>query len=75
MLQTNFAGGELVLTSHRIIWGRPGDIATGKICLSLALRYVVFFEEESHGAFSFGRSKKVILHLIEAPVGNIYFSH
>ncbi|CAD6237417.1 GSCOCG00002302001-RA-CDS [Cotesia congregata] len=28
--KTNFAGGELVLTSHRLIWGRPGDIPNGK---------------------------------------------
>lgn len=67
--QTNFEGGELILTSHRILWGRPGDIPRGNTCLSLSLRYVVFFEEENPGPFSFGRSKKIILHLSEPAVG------
>ncbi|KAH0550447.1 vacuolar protein-sorting-associated protein 36 [Cotesia glomerata] len=66
--KTNFAGGELVLTSHRLIWGRPGDIPNGKVCLSLSLRYVIFFEEEAPSTFSFGRSKKIILHLAEPPI-------
>ncbi|XP_008547602.1 vacuolar protein-sorting-associated protein 36 [Microplitis demolitor] len=69
--KTNFAGGELVLTSHRLIWGRPGDIPNGKVCLSLSLRYVIFFEEEVPSAFSFGRSKKIILHLSEPPIGKL----
>lgn len=60
-----------MLTSHRILWGRPGDIPRGNTCLALLLRYVVFFEEESPGAFSFGRSKKIVLHLSEAAVGKI----
>jgi len=67
--QTNFEGGELILTSHRILWGRPGDIPRGNTCLSLSLRYVVFLEEENPGPFSFGRSKKIILHLSEPAVG------
>ncbi|XP_076224604.1 vacuolar protein sorting 36 [Nomia melanderi] len=64
--KTHFEGGELVLTSHRIIWGRPGDISRGHTCLSLPLRYVIFFEEDVPSPFSFGRSKKVIVHLSEA---------
>lgn len=66
--KTIFEGGELVLTSHRILWGKPGDISRGLTCLSLALRYIIFFEEESVGTFSFGRSKKIILHLAEAAI-------
>ncbi|XP_070169585.1 vacuolar protein-sorting-associated protein 36 isoform X3 [Polyergus mexicanus] len=65
---TNFEGGELILTSHRILWGRPGDIPRGNTCLSLLLRYIVFFEEENPGPFSFGRSKKIVLHLSEPAV-------
>lgn len=63
--RTHFEGGELVLTSHRILWGRPGDISRGNTCLSLSLRHVICFEEETPGPFSFGRSKKIVLHLFE----------
>ncbi|CAL1673112.1 unnamed protein product [Lasius platythorax] len=66
--KTTFEGGELILTSHRILWGRPGDIPRGNTCLSLLLRYIVFFEEENPGPFSFGRSKKIVLHLSEPAV-------
>lgn len=66
--KTSFEGGELVLTNHRILWGRPGDIPRGLTCLSLHLRYVIYFEEENPGAFSFARSKKIVLHLAEAVV-------
>ncbi|KAL0111398.1 hypothetical protein PUN28_012944 [Cardiocondyla obscurior] len=63
--KTNFENGELILTSHRILWGKPGDISRGNTCLSLSLQYIVFFEEECSGPFAFGRSKKIILHLCE----------
>ncbi|XP_017792582.1 PREDICTED: vacuolar protein-sorting-associated protein 36 [Habropoda laboriosa] len=66
--ETSFEHGELVLTSHRFLWGRPGDISRGQTCLSLFLRHIVFFEEEVPGPFSFGRSKKIILHVSEAPI-------
>ncbi|XP_076236321.1 vacuolar protein sorting 36 [Calliopsis andreniformis] len=64
-VKTHFEDGELVLTSHRILWGKPGDITRGHTCLSLFLHHVIFFEEETPGPFSFGRSKKIIMHLSE----------
>jgi hypothetical protein len=70
--QTSFEGGEVVLTSHRLLWGRPGDIPRGLTCLSLPLRYVVFVEEEmGSSSFGFIRSKKIVLHLSEALPGEI----
>lgn len=39
--------------------------------MSLSLRHIVFFEEENPGPFSFGRSKKIVLHLSEPAVGKI----
>ncbi|KAF7988292.1 hypothetical protein HCN44_009937 [Aphidius gifuensis] len=69
--KSNFSGGELVLTSHRFIWGRPGEISREQICLSLALRHIVFFEEENQGPFSFAKSKKIILHLAECPIDKL----
>lgn len=81
-VKTNFEGGELIVTTHRILWGRPGDIPRGNTCLSLALRYIIFFEEESTGPFSFGRSKKIVLHLsavdtdkMPGPVEHSLFNH
>ncbi|XP_077287412.1 vacuolar protein sorting 36 [Arctopsyche grandis] len=67
--KTQFANGELVLTSHRILWGHPGDIPRGQTCLSLNLHYVFCIEEESSGPFGLGKSKKVLLHL-NAPSPN-----
>lgn len=61
--QTQFANGEIVLTSHRVLWGHPGDIPRGQTCLSLHLHYVFCIEEESSGPFGLGKSKRVILHL------------
>ncbi|CAG9856613.1 unnamed protein product [Phyllotreta striolata] len=63
--KTSFEGGELIITSHRILWARPGQIARGQTCLALNLSLVVFFEEESPSAFSFSRSRKIVLHLTE----------
>ncbi|CAH1976034.1 unnamed protein product [Acanthoscelides obtectus] len=63
--KTSFEGGELIITSHRLFWGRPGAIARGQTCLTLDLSLVVFIEEESPNSFSFSRSRKVILHLSE----------
>jgi ESCRT-II complex subunit VPS36 len=67
--QTTFEGGEIVLTSHRLLWGRPGEIPRGLTCLSLPLRYVVFVEEEKGSLI---RSKKIVLHLSEALPGEMY---
>ncbi|XP_057666501.1 vacuolar protein-sorting-associated protein 36 [Diorhabda carinulata] len=64
--KTSFEGGELIITTHRILWGRPGQIPRGQTCLSLHLSFVVFVEEESPSAFSFSRSRKIILHLAES---------
>lgn len=70
--QTPFEGGEVVLTSHRLLWGRPGDIPRGLTCLSLPLRYVVFVEEEmGSSSFGFSRRKKIVLHLSEALLGEL----
>lgn len=62
-VKTNFEGGELIITTHRILWARPGAIARGDTCLALMNELIVYIEEESPGAFSFKRSRKVLLHL------------
>ncbi|KPJ12567.1 Vacuolar protein-sorting-associated protein 36 [Papilio machaon] len=61
--KTQYVDGEVVLTSHRILWGKPGDIPKGLTCLSLPLYYVFCLEEESSGVFGLGGPKRIILHL------------
>lgn len=61
--KTQYIDGEVVLTTHRILWGKPGDIPKGLVCLSLSLYYVFCIEEESGGVFGFGGPKRIILHL------------
>uniref|UniRef100_A0A146LIA9 Vacuolar protein-sorting-associated protein 36 n=1 Tax=Lygus hesperus TaxID=30085 RepID=A0A146LIA9_LYGHE len=62
-VKTSHEGGDLLLTSHRLIWGAPGAIENCDACLALLLSYVVFLEVETIGAFVFTRSTKIILHL------------
>ncbi|XP_028177444.1 vacuolar protein-sorting-associated protein 36 [Ostrinia nubilalis] len=67
--KTQFIDGEVVLTTHRILWGKPGDIPKGLVCLSLHLYYVFFIEEESGGVFGLGGPKRIILNLSPALPG------
>lgn len=69
--KTKFTDGEVVLTSHRIIWGKPGDIPKGHVCLSLNLFYIFCMEEESGGVFGLGGPKRIIMHLGPALPGKI----
>ncbi|XP_030757433.1 vacuolar protein-sorting-associated protein 36 [Sitophilus oryzae] len=64
-VKTNFEGGELIITTHRILWGRPGAIARGETCLALMHELIVYIEEETPSAFSFKRSRKILIHLSE----------
>lgn len=64
-VKTHFEGGELIITTHRLLWGRPGAISKGQTCLGLVNELIVYIEEESPNAFSFRRSRKVLLHLAE----------
>ncbi|XP_065369947.1 vacuolar protein-sorting-associated protein 36-like [Calliphora vicina] len=61
--KTQFEEGDLVLTSHRLFWGRAGDIAKAAVCLCLNLKYVISVSEEQASNFIFGRKTRLILHL------------
>ncbi|XP_004927818.1 vacuolar protein-sorting-associated protein 36 [Bombyx mori] len=61
--KTQFIDGEVLLTTHRLLWGKPGDIPKGLVCLSLHLYYVFCLEEESGGVFGLGGPKRIIMHL------------
>lgn len=66
--KTTFEDGELVVSNARILWGRPGDIPRGQMCVCLPLFYVVLVEEEQR-TFSFSSSRKFVLHLSESRQG------
>uniref|UniRef100_A0A182K893 Vacuolar protein-sorting-associated protein 36 n=1 Tax=Anopheles christyi TaxID=43041 RepID=A0A182K893_9DIPT len=61
--KTNYEDGEIVLTSHRLLWGRNGEIARGGSCLALQLKYVLSVGEEEASSMLFGRKKRIILRL------------
>ncbi|XP_053684843.1 vacuolar protein-sorting-associated protein 36 [Sabethes cyaneus] len=61
--KTNFEDGEIVLTSHRLLWGRNGEIARGGSALSLRLKYVQSLDEEEASSMLFSRKKRIILRL------------
>lgn len=61
--KTSYEDGEVVLTSHRLLWGRNGEIARGGNALSLRLKYVQSLDEEEASSMLFGRKKRIILRL------------
>lgn len=62
-MQTKYEDGELLLTTHRLFWGRVGEIARGMTVPCLHLQYVQRLDEEYASSFVFGRKKRIILHL------------
>ena len=63
ILQTPYGNGELVLTSHRLLWSNPG-VEKRQLCLPLQV--IVLVEAEAGG---FTRSPKLVLHLSEPQSG------
>ncbi|GAB0090142.1 Vacuolar protein-sorting-associated protein 36 [Sergentomyia squamirostris] len=61
--KTSFEDGEIVLTSHRLFWGRPGEISSGIRVLALHLNYVTNLTDETASSFLFGKKKRTIVHL------------
>ncbi|CAD7080989.1 unnamed protein product [Hermetia illucens] len=61
--KTAYEDGEVVLTTHRLFWGRPGEIARGSTTLCLQLQYIVGLDEEVASSFVFGKKKRLILNL------------
>lgn len=61
--QTHFEDGEVVLTSHRLFWGRTGEFARSAVTLCLHLKYIVSVSEETASSYIFGRKTRLILHL------------
>lgn len=68
--QTNFEDGEVVLTTHRLFWGYPGEISNGERVLCLQLMYVISLDEELASSFVFGKKKRIIMHL-KSPVSGL----
>jgi len=53
----------VVLTTHRLFWGRPGEIARAAVTLCLPLSYVISLSEETTASNFFGRKTRIIMHL------------
>ncbi|XP_014090894.2 vacuolar protein-sorting-associated protein 36 [Bactrocera oleae] len=65
--KTEYEEGEIVLTTHRLFWGRPGEIARAATTLCLSLRHVISLSEETASSYFFGRKIRYILYLREPP--------
>ncbi|XP_049544421.1 vacuolar protein-sorting-associated protein 36 [Anopheles darlingi] len=63
--KTSYDDGELILTSHRLIWGRNGELARGGNALSLRLLHVTSLDQEEASSMLFGKKKRIILRLGE----------
>lgn len=61
--KTSYENGELILTSHRLIWHLPGTSQY----LALYLSYIVYIEEEKSNGFVFSKTKRLNLYLLEPP--------
>ncbi|XP_055378823.1 vacuolar protein-sorting-associated protein 36 [Condylostylus longicornis] len=61
--KTHFEDGEVVLTTHRLFWGKPGQISRGEVILCLHFKYVVGIDEEQASSFIFGKKTRVIFNL------------
>ncbi|XP_053673355.1 vacuolar protein-sorting-associated protein 36 [Anopheles nili] len=61
--KTNFEDGDIVLTSHRLMWGKNGEITRGGNIIALKLQYVTSVDEEEASSMLFSRKKRIILRL------------
>lgn len=66
LFQTLFEDGEIILTTHRLFWGKAGEYSRGSSMLQLQLKYVKSLDEEMGSSMFFGKKKRLILHLSEA---------
>ena len=70
--KTSFEDGEILLTTHRLFWGNPGEIDKGMTILCLQLKYVASLGEELASYNVFGKKKRMILHLNDPPSNGKY---
>lgn len=67
--QTRFDDGDLLLTSHRLFWGRKQDILAGRPAICLPLRFVLSLDEETTSSLFGGIKTKLVLQLCSVPPG------
>lgn len=60
----------MVLTTHRIFWGRADDIANARFTLCLPLKYIRTISYEYTGNLFFGRKLRLVLHLAQPVINN-----
>ncbi|CAO1419561.1 unnamed protein product [Diamesa tonsa] len=63
--KTSFEDGEIILTTHRLFWGKPGEFSRGSSILQLQHKYVSSLDEETASSFFFGKKTRLIIRLKE----------
>lgn len=63
--QTLFEDGEVVLTTHRMFWGKAGEFSRGSNIIQLRLKYVKSLDEEMGSSMFFGKKRRLIIRLNE----------
>lgn len=67
--QTLFEDGEVVLTTHRIFWGKPGEFSRGSNIIQLQLKYIKSLDEEMGSSMFFGKKRRLIIRLHDITPG------
>ncbi|ENN81866.1 vacuolar protein-sorting-associated protein 36 [Dendroctonus ponderosae] len=59
--ESRFQEGEILITTHRLLWGRPEAMARGQKCLTFMFAQVTDVEEEP--PYHYERHRKVVVYL------------
>lgn len=62
-IKTVFEDGELVLTTHRMFWGKAGEFSRGSSILQLHHKYIKSLDEEIGSSMFFGKKKRLVIRL------------
>lgn len=68
-LKTAFEDGEVVITTHRVFWGKAGEFVRGSLIIQLQLKYVKSLDEEMGSSMFFGKKRRLIIRLNEIGPG------
>lgn len=63
LFQTAFEDGEIVLTTHRIFWGKPGEFSRGSNIIQLQLKYIKSLDDEIGSSMFFGKKRRLVIRL------------
>ena len=63
IFQTCFEDGEVVLTTHRMFWGKAGEFSRGSNIIQLQLKYIKSLDDEMGSSMFFGKKRRLIIRL------------